>query len=152
MQNDVDKLLETFSEIMKTIHQRSYQKLVSRNLYPGQPKLLALIKENEGIPQKELAEKNCVKPSTITEMLNKLEANKYVTRVPDDTDKRIMRIYLTEEGRITADQSIQFMKALTNKLFDGFTDEELKIYSKLTDKIKYNLFKNNPDNSVTFDK
>lgn len=139
MQSEVEKLMQTLSEIMKTIHQRSYQRLVGKNLYPGQPKLLVLIKANEGITQKELAEKNCVKPSTITEMLNKLVVNNYVCRVPDETDKRIMRVYLTKEGRLIAEQSQEFMKEVTSRLFQGFTEEELHIFAKLVKKVRNNL-------------
>lgn len=86
-----------------------------------------------------MSEKHCVKPATITGMLNKLEANHYVYRVPDDDDKRIMRVYLTPEGRALAGQGEAFMIGLTDRLFDGFTEEELKTLLRLVQKIKNNL-------------
>lgn len=86
-----------------------------------------------------MSEKHCVKPATITGMLNKLEANRYVYRVPDDDDKRIMRVYLTPEGRALAEQGEAFMIGLTDRLFDGFTEEELKTLLRLVQKIKNNL-------------
>lgn len=111
-------------------------------LYPGQPKLLSLIKKNEGIPQKELSEKTFVKPATITGMLNKLEANHYVYRKPDEADKRIMRVYLTAEGRNFAEQAEKFMMNMTEQLFDGVTPEELRLLIEVTEKIKKNLREN----------
>ena len=128
-------------EIFKFIHQKSYHKLENECLYPGQPKLLALIKDNEGITQKELSIKNCVQPSTITGMLNKLESNHYVYRVPDEADKRMMRVYLTPEGLRLAHQGDQFLKSLLEQIYEGFTEEELQTFVTLTDKMKHNLLK-----------
>ncbi len=127
---------------MKSIHQHSYHKLEKTKLYPGQPQLLLHIKDNEGITQKALSEKHCVKPATITGMLNKLEANHYVYRVPDEVDKRMMRVYLTPEGRHLAEEGDKFMQGMTNQLFNGFTEEELKTLLHLIQKIRININKN----------
>ncbi|MDF2905534.1 MAG: hypothetical protein K0R34_855 [Herbinix sp.] len=124
---------------MKAIHQHSYQKLEKTKLYPGQPQLLLHIKENEGITQKALSEKHFVKPSTITGMLYKLEANHYVYRVPDEEDKRMMRVYLTPEGRSLAEKGEEFMQGMTDKLFEGLTEEELKTLLSLIQKIRNNM-------------
>lgn len=139
MRKEVVQLINIFSEIIKAIHQHSYHKLANANLYPGQPQLLLLIRENDGITQKALSEKHCVKPATITGMLSKLEANHFVYRVPDDVDKRIMRVYLTPEGKALAEQGEAFIIGLTDRLFDGFTDEEIQTLLRLIKKIKNNL-------------
>ncbi|MGF7143526.1 DNA-binding MarR family transcriptional regulator [Anaerotaenia torta] len=139
MKPEIKQLLHSFTEIFKLFRQHSYQRMSETNLYPGQPELLLLIREKEGLTQKELAKKHFVKPSSITGMLNKLEANQYVYRVPDDTDKRIMRVYLTPEGRNLAKKGELFMRNATERLFDGFSDEELHTLLHLTDKIKANL-------------
>lgn len=140
--NEIRQLINTFSEVFKLTHQLSYQKMDKHNMYPGQPKLLALIRYHEGLTQKELACKNFVKPSTITGMLNKLEANGYVKRIPDETDKRIMRVYLTPEGRHLAEHGENFLIKMTEQMFNGFSEEELKIFLRLADKIKGNLQNN----------
>lgn len=140
---EIKRLIDAFSGVFKTIHQCSYHNMDTMRLYPGQPKFLALIKENEGVTQKELAEKHGVKPATITGMLGKLEANQYVYRVPDEIDKRVMRVYLTPEGRNMANKGEKFIISLTERMFQGFTKEELNNFLLLTDKIKNNLQKDN---------
>jgi DNA-binding MarR family transcriptional regulator len=142
MRDELKELLHILSETTKYIHQRSYHKMNNTHVYPGQPKLLSLIKANEGITQKDLAEKNMCTPATITGMLNKLEANHYVIRVPDESDKRVLRVYLTPEGRFLAEHAESHMKALIEKLFEGFTEEELHTLIKLTNKIKHNISNN----------
>ncbi|MDF2941467.1 MAG: MarR family transcriptional regulator [Herbinix sp.] len=139
MRAEVKQLLDAISEVFKSIHQRSYHKLKSANMYPGQPKILSLILANEGIPQKELSEKSFVKPASITGMLNKLEANKYVYRIPDAVDKRIMRVYLTPQGRQFAAESEIFMATMMEQLFEGFSDEELQTFVKLAEKMRRNM-------------
>jgi DNA-binding MarR family transcriptional regulator len=139
MKPEVKQLIKALSEIFKAIHQHSYHKMKDKCLYPGQPQLLSLIKANEGITQKDLSEKNFVKPATITGMLNKLEANHYVYRVADEADKRVMRVYLTPEGRHITKQGEKFMESLTDQLFDGFSDEELQTFVQLIQKMRTNL-------------
>lgn len=139
MRAEVKQLLDAISEVFKSIHQRSYHKIKTAHLYPGQPRLLSLILANEGIPQKDLSEKNFVKPATITGMLNKLEEKNYVYRVPDTVDKRIMRIYLTPEGRQLAEDSERFMVTMVEQLFEGFSEEELTTFVKLAEKMRNNL-------------
>ena len=139
MKDEVRQLIVAFSDIMKLIHLRSYHKLEDKNVYPGQPRLLSLIKAHEGITQKELSDKNCVKPATITGMLNKLEANHFVYRLPDEADKRIMRVYLTPEGRKFAEHSDLFMKQMVEQLFQGFTEEELHTMLQLMEKARNNI-------------
>lgn len=139
MKPELVELLATLSEVIKHIHLRSYHTLNDMQIYPGQPKLIMLIKENEGITQKELAEKNFVTPATITGMLGKLEAKKYVYRVPDEVDKRIMRVYLTPEGTEFAKHAKIFISSMISQIFDGVTDDELNTLLTITQKLKSNI-------------
>jgi DNA-binding MarR family transcriptional regulator len=133
------KVIKAYMEIFRLIHQRSYSHLEKLKLYPGQPQLLALINRKEGITQKELSEKNCVKPATITGILNKLEKNHFVYRMSDKEDKRIMRVYLTDDGRKVAENAEHFIQMVTEKMFFGFSDEEVEQFLHLANKIRNNL-------------
>jgi DNA-binding MarR family transcriptional regulator len=142
MRAEVKELMETMGQLFKSIHQRSYHKMENKNLYPGQPRLLSLIRSHEGITQKELSKLTFVTPATITGMLNKLEANHYLYRIPDEEDKRIMRVYLTPEGKSLSEKGEAFMSSMIDQLFDGFSDEELQTFLALTKKLKNNLNNN----------
>lgn len=146
MKEQINQMMGTFSDIMKLIHQRTYHKLEDKRIFPGQPKLLILIKANEGITQKELASKNGVKPATITEMLKKLETNNYVYRVPDEIDKRSLRVYLTPQGYRFAEYSEKYAQGMMELIFRGFSDEELQTLTSLMDRMRNNLNEgqNNP--------
>ncbi len=139
MKDEVRQILGIFSEIMKQLHQRSYHKVGDKHVYPGQPKLLSIIKAHEGITQKELSSKNCVRPATITGMLNKLEARHLVYRIPDEADKRIMRVYLTSEGKRIAEHSDDVINIMIQQLFQNFSEEELHTLLNLIKKARNNL-------------
>jgi len=141
MDNELKQLVESFHEFMKAFHQKSYHKLKDKQIYPGQPKLLSVIRDNEGIPQKELTKKMCVKPATITGMLVKLEANGYVYRKVDENDKRVMRVYLTPEGQNLAVEARNFIDEFTRELFSDFTLDEVSSMQHLIDKMLSNLRK-----------
>lgn len=141
MDNEIQQLVESFHEFMKSFHQKSYCKLKDKQIYPGQPKLLSVIKDNEGIPQKELTKKMCVKPATITGMLAKLEANGYVYRKVDESDKRMMRVYLTPEGHNLADEARIFIDEFTKELFSDFSEDEVVTMRHLINKMVNNLKK-----------
>ncbi len=139
MPEEIKQITKNLLEIHKSFHLLSYHKSINQNLHPGQPKLLSLIKGHEGISQKELGTMTYVKPSTITGMLNTLEAKHFVYRQVDEADKRIMRVYLTPEGREVATQSEQLMKSLYGALFKDFSKEEMNVILVLTNKMIENL-------------
>lgn len=147
MRAEVRELVENLSEVFKSIHHRSYHKMENKNLYPGQAKVLSLIKAHEGITQKDLSKMTFVTPASITGMLTKLEANHYLYRVPDQEDKRIMRVYLTPEGHKLADKGELFMMNMIDHAFEGFNDEELHTFLTLTQKLRNNLRSKEKHNS-----
>ena len=65
----------------------------------GQGRILALLKAESRMTQKELAQKLNMRQQSMGEFLAKLEKNGYLTRSPSEEDRRTMIIELTEKGR-----------------------------------------------------
>ena len=65
---------------------------------PAVGRLLACAAENPGVSSRELCELLDVRPSSLSEMLARAEADGLLTRTADEADKRIQRITLTEKG------------------------------------------------------
>lgn len=125
--------------IMKQLHKKTYDQKFDRKMYPGQPQIMLFLKHCEGISQKELAKKHTARPASITGMLQKLEKQGLVKRIPDEQDKRILRVYLTEKGEKIAQQSEKFMEQVAQTLFQNFTLEEKECYMKLLEKMSKNI-------------
>ncbi|MGM0126067.1 hypothetical protein IGI37_003468 [Enterococcus sp. AZ194] len=66
---------------------------------PAQQRVLDILSNEDGLTQGTLAEILDVRPSSLTEILKKLEYRNEIERVEDPLDKRIKTVHLTELGR-----------------------------------------------------
>jgi DNA-binding MarR family transcriptional regulator len=103
--------------------------------YREQSRLLLLIAQNDGIIQRDLAEEMDVRPSSMTEILLKMEELGLVVRKQDERDQRVVHIFLTEGGKAAAEKSKNSIKQLTDALFKSFSDEEIKQMLQFTLKL-----------------
>ncbi len=105
MPQTAKSLYQTMHRLIRLMHRRAhYRKRMQGGLYHGQASLLRLAAQKDGASQKDLAADMDVRPSSMTEMLTRLEMNGMVVRKQDKNDQRVMRIYITEEGRKLAEQ------------------------------------------------
>nr|WP_312292349.1 MarR family transcriptional regulator [Clostridium chromiireducens] len=95
--------MENISKLNAAIYRNAQSiinsKLIDLNIRSGQHDFLYVISKNEGISQKELSEFLYVGKSTTAKAVKNLIENDYVKRVQDESDKRIYRLYLAEEGK-----------------------------------------------------
>lgn len=138
MANNAYKLLIAMHRLGRQLHRASHQGH-HHNHYREQSHLLILIAENDGIMQRDLAEKMDVRPSSMTEMITKMEKAGFISRQQDERDQRIMHIFLTEKGKSSVEDSQKNDIMLTASLFQGLTDEEITEMLRLTEKLSAHL-------------
>ena len=61
--------------------------------------VLKVINEIPGLSQTEIAEKSLKDKTNITRILDLLEKSMFIERHKDDRDRRMYRIYITEQGK-----------------------------------------------------
>ena len=66
---------------------------------PAVGRLLTCAAENPGVSSRELCELLDVRPSSLSEMLARAEADGLLTRAVDEADRRIQRIALSDKGQ-----------------------------------------------------
>lgn len=99
----VDALsFEVFRALMNTTKLNG--RLLGRTMaghggHPGQAGVLWALGAQDGISQRELAEKMRLAPPTVTAMLQKMERGGLIERAADESDQRVTRIRLTDAGR-----------------------------------------------------
>jgi DNA-binding MarR family transcriptional regulator len=88
--------------------------------------------EREGRSQVELQERLGLEGATVTGLLQRMARAGLVQRRPDPIDKRVQRIFLTEQGR-TLEPVVKHLAAEVHaRTFAGFTaDEQLFLRSLL---------------------
>lgn len=83
-------------------------------MHPAQAGCVQVLSARDGIGQSELAEALHVSRPTVTTMLQRMEASGMVERRADETDSRITRVYLTEEGRRRAEKMRTAFREMTD--------------------------------------
>jgi DNA-binding MarR family transcriptional regulator len=79
--------------------------------------LARLVAAGEPLPLGMLAERCACVRSNITQLVDRLEAEKLVHRAPDPRDRRSIRAELTAEGRRLYDSGRAALEATEQKLF-----------------------------------
>ena len=74
----------------------------------------------------------------VSKTLKQLEKNGWITRIPDEEDKRLVHLYLTEEGERLAKETMAIQKEITCYAAQGLSEEEcVKMESQLEKLMAY---------------
>lgn len=92
------------------------------NPHRGQGRVLAILKMQPEISQKELGYLLDMRNQSLGELLGKLERSGYITRTPSETDRRTTNIKLTPQGAKAAAETDANQDA--DSLFACLSDEE----------------------------
>jgi len=91
------------------------------------PKLMALqrlVEAGDSLPLGQLADRlSCVK-SNVTQLVDRLEADGYVSREADPNDRRSKLAVITPEGRKVYAEGAKIQEAVERELFAKFSKEE----------------------------
>ncbi|MCG9676794.1 MarR family transcriptional regulator [Vibrio sp. Isolate24] len=98
------------------------------------PTLMCLWEE-EGVTQREIAQKSKVENSTTTRTLDKLEKLGLVERQADPNSRRSFRIYLTDEGRALRKTLTPIPVAINKKMLSSLEPEEQREIIRLLQKM-----------------
>ena len=112
------------------------------NLHKSQHRLLMnLARLGNNVSQRDLAETLNITPAAVAVTLKKLEKNGLVDRKMAEIDNRYNEVVLTEKGKKIVKESYKVFKYADEKMFDGFSTEELDAFEGYLNRIKDNLAK-----------
>ncbi|BDA85248.1 hypothetical protein Sa4125_27900 [Aureimonas sp. SA4125] len=91
-------LIPTLLSLSKTTRALMGIKLAEVGLHQGQDELLMSLEHGSPMSVSALSEKLCVRPSTVSKMLDRLCAKGLVDRIPSPRDARLTLVRLTPSG------------------------------------------------------
>lgn len=103
--------------------------------------LLAISKNKHDVIQQDMAIKMGKDKSAILRLIDALEEKKLVSRVPDLEDRRKNKLILTEKGNEVIKEFLIIDKEVFGDLCVGLTNDEIKTFFKVIEKIKDNAQK-----------
>ena len=136
--NDKNNFIETFLETYHLMH--TYNLIWYRKNFggidprQGQGRILSALRRMQSVSQKDLGYILDIRPQSLGDLLQKLEANGYITRHRSPTDKRALIVELTEKG-----EYFQLQRPDYEALFVDLTDAEKKLLMQAFDKISERL-------------
>lgn len=128
-----------FMEINRQYGKKCFGRLHDMGIQPGQMPIIMIVYGNDGCSQKEIAQKMGVKPPTVNISIQRLEKADIVCRKRDEKDQRVMRVYLTENGKKTVEGIIKQNHAMEKVMFNNFNDTELCLMRRFFEQILENI-------------
>ncbi|MFC6254171.1 MarR family winged helix-turn-helix transcriptional regulator [Secundilactobacillus hailunensis] len=139
-------LLKEFSKLMQTFQQRGFsafskrgQQFWAKQPQRGQMRLLLLLNKKDRLTNSQIVDELDIRPSSVSVMVKKMEAEGLVERHDSDEDKRVSLISLTDKGRETITSSHNFKTEFSDELFDSLSDEEKETLGQLLEKLTSGL-------------
>ncbi len=113
-------------------------------LNPAQGRIMFVLWQTDGIPIRELAERTSLGKSTLTSMLDRLQATGYIERVRSEVDRRIILVQRTAKDRAAQEAYERASKAMTEIYYDGFTNDEIDQFEHHLSRVLHNLIEHDP--------
>ena len=113
-----------------------------RREYPFPPavgRLLDCAAKNPGVSSRELCDILDVRPSSLSEMLSRAEADGFITRTVDEADRRVQRISLSAKGQKAVTEMETARNLEAQKMTSALTDEEKEQFCALCDKLSSHM-------------
>ncbi len=105
----------------------------------AQMPVLYLLKDGRSMSQKELAHFAKIEQPSMTQMLARMERDGLILRMPDPKDGRSSLVSLTESARTRIPAAREALHANSERVFAGFSEEEIATLVSLLQRLNQNL-------------
>ncbi|NLY11812.1 MAG: MarR family transcriptional regulator [Firmicutes bacterium] len=141
MECKADGLNWLFLSVIRKHHHLAQTLLSELGLFRGQPPVLFVLWEKDGLTQTELSEKLGIRPATMTTILKRMEKSGFVERKPDLKDLRKSRVYLTKKGWYVKEPVEKALRKIEDESFGCFSPQEKMQFENFLARMKESLDK-----------
>jgi len=114
------------------LHRQLMVKLMAdQDAHPGQAFALRMLGANDGISQRDLAEAMQLSRPAVTTMLQRMQKAGLIDRRPDERDQRVMRTYLTDQGRELESQMRETFASYISSAFGTMSADDRRELERL---------------------
>lgn len=131
-------LIKTCSRIMRKTQSHLDSALKPYGLTSGSYPYLLTLSGEEGINQDRISKKLGVDKAMSARTIQKLIHQGYLTKVPDETDSRAFRLYLTDRARSCLPEILREIEQWIGCITEGLTNAEKNTVVRLLMRIAEN--------------
>ncbi|MGO9145182.1 MAG: MarR family winged helix-turn-helix transcriptional regulator [Desulfomonilia bacterium] len=99
----------------------------------------------DGLKVIELGRRAGLEPSTMTGLIDRMERDGLVKRVPDPEDRRVLKIVLTDAGRAIQDTVASTVDRVMTQVLSGIDDTDVTHLKETLRKVLANVHEENID-------
>ncbi|MBV8618774.1 MAG: MarR family transcriptional regulator [Curvibacter sp.] len=134
-----DSPLKLIGRTHHTFHRIADHRLRDQGFAMGQLPVLVTLKDGRPRSQAELARLAQVEQPSMAQLLNRMERDGLVQRIPDPSDRRSRLITLTDSCVQRLHAARDVMQAIGQEALAGFSDEESSQLRALIGRVNDNL-------------
>jgi DNA-binding MarR family transcriptional regulator len=105
----------------------------------AQGRILYVLWQKDDLPIVELSRKTGLAKTTLTSMLDRMETSGHIQRIYDKTDRRQIRIILTDKARALSEKYNSVSNQMCKVFYEGFSEEEIISFEDKLKRILINL-------------
>ena len=122
--------------IKRKLHQNFRQYNI--DVSPEQWTVLLYLWEKDGVTQQELCNVTYKDKPSMTRLIDNMEQQNFVVRIPNKTDRRTNLVYLTRTGRDIEEKARFIANKTLKEALQGLTVEELSVSQEVLRRIFFN--------------
>lgn len=112
------------AQVCRLVGRRRRKKLESIGLHHAQGLILFQLWQEDGIPQRALAQALHIRPPTATNTLRRMERDGWIDRRRGKSDRRIVRVYLTDKAKKLRREAQASFRELDREMTSLLTPQE----------------------------
>lgn len=128
---------------VKQVQGRVFEKMLAKHgisdFNGAQGRILYVLWEEDNIPIRQLSARTGLAKTTLTSMLDRLENLGHIKRKYSSSDRRIVRITLTEKAKNLKSNYEKVSSEMNEIFYNGFTDGEITAFENYLERILTNL-------------
>lgn len=105
----------------------------------GRGRVLALLKQKDGVSTKEMATVMGIRVSSLNEVLGKMEKDGYVERSASPDDRRVMLVWLTDKGKAVELPDQKMPEIIFGKLNQGAQNQLCMYFEQMISSLQSEL-------------
>jgi len=109
------------------------------DINPAQGRIMFVLWQEDELPIRELAKRTSLGKSTLTSMLDRLEAAGLILRERSETDRRVIVVKRTEKDRSRKRTYERVSQEMTEIYYAGLSEPEIERFETTLDRILANL-------------
>jgi DNA-binding MarR family transcriptional regulator len=109
---------------------------------PEQLGILFFLSKEDGMYQRQLAKISLKDRPNITRLIDILEQRNFVYRETDSSNKRIIKVFITESGKNVVEKVYPHLIEINQQATQGISEDELIIFKQVLGKICSNMNEN----------